>query len=74
MMHAALDINMPNCASAIVATREVVDAIGSFQPAVGYYYRACMKEKGHPRGWLEFTAILLVTMKRRPFSSSAGSL
>jgi hypothetical protein len=30
MMHAALDINMPNYASAIVATREVVDAIGSF--------------------------------------------
>jgi len=29
MMHAALDINMPNYASAIVATREVVDAIAS---------------------------------------------
>ena len=29
MMHAALDINMPNYASAIVATREVVDAISS---------------------------------------------
>jgi len=29
MMHAALDINMPNYASAIVQTREVVDAIAS---------------------------------------------
>ena len=29
MMHAALDINMPNYASAIVETREVIDAIFS---------------------------------------------
>ncbi len=28
-MHAALKINMPNYASAIVSTREVVDAISS---------------------------------------------
>jgi isochorismate hydrolase len=29
MMHAALDINMPNYASAVVTTREVVDSISS---------------------------------------------
>ena len=28
-MHAALDINLPNCASAIVTTKEVVDSIAS---------------------------------------------
>lgn len=33
MMHAALDINLPNCASAIVATKEIVDAILSRRPA-----------------------------------------
>ena len=29
MMHAALDINMPNYASAIVSTEEIVAAIGA---------------------------------------------
>ena len=29
MMHAALDINMPNYASAVVTTKEVVDSISS---------------------------------------------
>jgi hypothetical protein len=29
MMHAALDINIPNYASAVVTTREVVAAISS---------------------------------------------
>jgi hypothetical protein len=29
MMHAALDINMPNYASAIVTTTELVDAMSS---------------------------------------------
>jgi ureidoacrylate peracid hydrolase len=32
MMRAALDINMPNYASAIVTTNEVVDLISSAQP------------------------------------------
>ena len=32
MMHAALDINMPNYASAIVATTEVVELISSLRP------------------------------------------
>jgi len=32
MMHAALDINMPNYASAIVDTRYIVDALSSFNP------------------------------------------
>jgi ureidoacrylate peracid hydrolase len=31
-MHAALDINMPNYASAIVTTKEVVDSISSLKP------------------------------------------
>ena len=31
-MHAALDINMPNYASTIVTTNEIVDAISSIQP------------------------------------------
>jgi ureidoacrylate peracid hydrolase len=31
MMHAALDINMPNYASAVVTTKEVVDSISSLQ-------------------------------------------
>ena len=31
MMHAALDINMPNYATAIVTTKEVVDSISSLQ-------------------------------------------
>jgi ureidoacrylate peracid hydrolase len=31
MMHAALDVNMPNYASAIVTTDEIVDAISSLQ-------------------------------------------
>jgi hypothetical protein len=31
MMHAALDINMPNYASAIVTTKEVVDSIAFLQ-------------------------------------------
>lgn len=31
MMHAALDINMPNYASAIVTAKEVVDSISSLQ-------------------------------------------
>jgi len=36
MMHAALDINMPNYASAIVTTRELVDSLSSVQSlAVG---------------------------------------
>jgi ureidoacrylate peracid hydrolase len=30
-MHAALDINMPNYASAIVTTNEIVDLISSVQ-------------------------------------------
>jgi hypothetical protein len=29
MMHAALDINIPNYASAVVTTREVVNSISS---------------------------------------------
>jgi nicotinamidase-related amidase len=33
MMHAALDINLPNYASAIVTTQEMVDAISSVQTA-----------------------------------------
>ena len=32
MMHAALDINMPNYASSIVTTGEIVDLISSLQP------------------------------------------
>jgi ureidoacrylate peracid hydrolase len=32
MMHAALDINMPNYASAIVTTEEIVESISSLQP------------------------------------------
>jgi len=32
MMHAALDINMPNYASAIVTTKEIVEVISSIQP------------------------------------------
>jgi nicotinamidase-related amidase len=32
MMHAALDINMPNYASSIVTTGEIVDSISSLQP------------------------------------------
>ena len=28
-MHAALDINIPNCASAIVTTDEIVDSISA---------------------------------------------
>ena len=32
MMHAALDINMPNYASAIVTTEEIVELISSLQP------------------------------------------
>jgi hypothetical protein len=31
-MHAALDINIPNYASAIVATNEVIDSISSSKP------------------------------------------
>jgi hypothetical protein len=30
-MHAALDLNMPNYASAIVSTDEIVDSISSLQ-------------------------------------------
>ena len=30
-MHATLDINVPNCANAIVTTEEVVDSISSLQ-------------------------------------------
>jgi hypothetical protein len=33
MMHAALDINLPNYASAIVATKEIVESILSLRPA-----------------------------------------
>jgi nicotinamidase-related amidase len=33
MMHAALDVNMPNYASAIVTTKEVIEALSSDQPA-----------------------------------------
>lgn len=29
-MHAALDVNIPNYASAIVTTKEIVDSISSF--------------------------------------------
>ena len=32
MMHAALDINMPNYASAIVTTKRIVEAISALQP------------------------------------------
>ena len=32
MMHATLDINMPNYASSIVTTGEIVDSISSLQP------------------------------------------
>jgi len=32
MMHAALDINMPNYASAIVETKYILDALSSFHP------------------------------------------
>ena len=32
MMHAALDINLPNYASAIVATKDIVDSISAIQP------------------------------------------
>ena len=28
-MHAALDVNIPNCANAIVTTKEIVDSISS---------------------------------------------
>jgi hypothetical protein len=31
-MHAMLDINMPNYASSIVTTGEIVDSISSLQP------------------------------------------
>jgi nicotinamidase-related amidase len=34
MMHAALDINMPNYASAIVTTKDIVDALLSFNETV----------------------------------------
>ena len=30
-MHAALDVNIPNCASAIVTTHQIVDALSSVQ-------------------------------------------
>jgi hypothetical protein len=33
MMHAALDINLPNYSSAIVATKEIVESILSLRPA-----------------------------------------
>jgi nicotinamidase-related amidase len=33
MMHAALEINMPNYASAIVTTKEVIEALAATQPA-----------------------------------------
>jgi nicotinamidase-related amidase len=33
MMHAALEINMPNYASAIVTTKEIVEALSSAHPA-----------------------------------------
>ena len=33
MMHAALEINMPNYASAIVTTKEIVEAVSSFDQA-----------------------------------------
>jgi nicotinamidase-related amidase len=32
-MHAALEVNIPNYASAIVTTDEIVDAISSLQPS-----------------------------------------
>jgi nicotinamidase-related amidase len=35
MMHAALDINMPNYASAIVTTKEIVESFSSGQPVAG---------------------------------------
>lgn len=35
-MHAALDVNIPNYASAIVTTLEIVDSISSLFPASGY--------------------------------------
>jgi nicotinamidase-related amidase len=35
MMHAALDINIPNYATAIVATKVIVESISSLQPAAG---------------------------------------
>jgi ureidoacrylate peracid hydrolase len=31
-MHAALDINIPNYASAIVSTGEIIDSISSLKP------------------------------------------
>jgi len=31
-MHAALDVNIPNYASAIVTTNQVVDSLSSVQP------------------------------------------
>ena len=34
MMHAALEINMPNYASAIVTTKDIVDAISNNSPAL----------------------------------------
>ena len=34
MMHAALDVNLPNYATAIVTTQEIVDSISPVQPAV----------------------------------------
>ena len=33
IMHAALDINLPNYSSAIVATKEIVESILSLRPA-----------------------------------------
>jgi ureidoacrylate peracid hydrolase len=35
MMHAALDINIPNYASAIVITKEIVESISSGEPVAG---------------------------------------
>jgi len=35
-MHAALDVNVPNYASSIMSTSEIIDSLSSFQrPAIG---------------------------------------